>query len=152
MTSKVLWGEGLFLRPQHFQQQDQYHEHRLNESIKAVHPYAWGVHQLQVDRDALANNTLRILELSLRFQDGELFDAPGLDEMPDPVDLSQLLQSQQTVTYNAALTNLERAKGTLLQQEDIAVKRTEDDKHLPLIELVKDEAARDAKAVYDSYK
>lgn len=103
MTSKVLWGEGLFLRPQHFQQQDQYHEHRLHESVKSVHPYAWGVNAIQIDRDALGNNALRILELSLRFQDGELFDAPGADELPDPVDLGQLLQSQQTVTYYAAL-------------------------------------------------
>ena len=103
MTSKVLWGEGLFLRPQHFQRQDQYHEHRLNESVKAIHPYAWGVNQIQVDRDALANNALRILELSLRFQDGELYDAPGADDLPDPVDLSELLQAQQTVTYYAAL-------------------------------------------------
>jgi type VI secretion system protein ImpJ len=103
MTSKVLWGEGLFLRPQHFQQQDQYHEHRLNASVKVVHPYTWGVNQLQVDREALASNGLRILELSLRFQDGELYDAPGADELPDTVDLSQLLQSQQSVTYYAAL-------------------------------------------------
>ncbi|MDM5178100.1 type VI secretion system baseplate subunit TssK [Massilia sp. CCM 8695] len=103
MSSKVLWGEGLFLRPQHFQQQDQYHEHRLHESVKAVHPYAWGVNQLQVDRDALANNALRVLELSLRFQDGELVDAPGADALPETVDLSQLLQSQQTVTFYAAL-------------------------------------------------
>jgi type VI secretion system protein ImpJ len=103
MTSKVLWGEGLFLRPQHFQQQDRYHEHRLHESLKTVHPYAWGVNQLQVDRDALSNNTLRILELSLRFQDGELYDAPSADDLPETVDLSQLLQSQQTVTYYAAL-------------------------------------------------
>ncbi len=55
-------------------------------------------------------------------------------------------------TYNAALTNLERAKGTLLQQEEIGVRRTEDDRHLPLIELVKDEATAQAKAVYDIYK
>ncbi|WP_426212232.1 type VI secretion system baseplate subunit TssK [Massilia sp. TWP1-3-3] len=103
MTSKVLWGEGLFLRPQHFQQQDQYHEHRLNESVKAIHPYAWGVNTLQVDRDALSNNALRVMELSLRFQDGELYDAPGADELPDTVDLSELLQSQQTVTFYAAL-------------------------------------------------
>ena len=27
MSSKILWGEGLFLRPQHFQQQDRYHEY-----------------------------------------------------------------------------------------------------------------------------
>jgi type VI secretion system protein ImpJ len=103
MTSKVLWGEGLLLRPQHFQRQDQYHEHRLNEGIKAVHPYAWGVEQLQVDRDALANNVLRILEVSLRFQDGELYDAPGADALPETVDLSLLQPSQQSVTYYAAL-------------------------------------------------
>jgi outer membrane protein TolC len=55
-------------------------------------------------------------------------------------------------TYNAALTNLERAKGTLLQQENISARRVEDDQHLPLIQLVKDEAALEAKAVYESYK
>lgn len=54
--------------------------------------------------------------------------------------------------YNAALTNLERAKGTLLQQENIDVVRGEDDRHLPLIQMVKDEAAADARAVYDTYK
>ena len=48
MASKVLWGEGLFLRPQHFQQQDRYHEHRLHRSVKAVHPYAWGVDRLSI--------------------------------------------------------------------------------------------------------
>jgi type VI secretion system protein ImpJ len=86
-------GRGLLLRPQHFQRQDQYHEQRLHKSIKAVHPYAWGVERLQVDRDALASNVLRILDLALRFQDGELVDAPGVDALPDTVDLS-LLQQQ----------------------------------------------------------
>ncbi|MYM70427.1 type VI secretion system baseplate subunit TssK [Pseudoduganella sp. FT55W] len=103
MSSKILWGEGLFLRPQHFQQQDRYHEQRLHQSVLALHPYAWGVNQLQVDRDALANHSLRVLELSLRFQDGEFYDAPGADDLPDAVDLAQLPQSQQTVTYYAAL-------------------------------------------------
>lgn len=55
-------------------------------------------------------------------------------------------------TYNTALTNLERAKGTLLQSEDITVQRTEDDDRLPIIELIKNEAAGNAKAVYESYK
>lgn len=103
MSSKILWGEGLFLRPQHFQQQDRYHEQRLHQSVQALHPYAWGVNQLQVDRDALANNSLRVMELSLRFQDGEFYDAPGADDLPDAVDLSQLPQSQQAITYYAAL-------------------------------------------------
>jgi type VI secretion system protein ImpJ len=103
MTSKVLWGEGLLLRPQHFQQQDQYHERRLHESLRVTHPYAWGVNLLKVDQDALANNVLRLLELSLRFQDGELVDAPSSDALPASVDLSSLLQNQQSITFYAAL-------------------------------------------------
>jgi hypothetical protein len=39
-----------------------------------------------------------------------------------------------------------------LQQENISARRIEDDRHLPLIQLVKDEAALQAKAVYESYK
>ena len=103
VANKLLWGEGLFLRPQHFQQQDLYHEQRLHESVKALHPYAWGVSQLQIDRDALGNNTLRLLELALVFQDGEIFNAAGADQLPDEVDLSNLPASQQTVTFYAAL-------------------------------------------------
>jgi type VI secretion system protein ImpJ len=106
MTSKVLWGEGLFLRPHHFQQQDQYHEHRLHECVKLVHPYAWGVNELKVDQEALASNVLRILGLSVRFQDGELYDAPGIDDLPGTVDLSQLQPSQQGITYYLALPAL----------------------------------------------
>jgi type VI secretion system protein ImpJ len=103
MASKVLWGEGLFLRPQHFQQQDRYHEHRLHRSVKAVHPYAWGVDRLSIDMEALAHNTLRLLELSLVLPDGELIEAPGHDNLPEAIDLGQLAQSQHSVTWYAAL-------------------------------------------------
>lgn len=109
-VSKVLWGEGLFLRPQHFQQQDQYHEHRLHESVKALHPYAWGVAHLNVDREALASNTLHVLELSLIFQDGEIFNAPGQDDVPEPVDLGEL-DPGPTVTFYAALPALKHFGG-----------------------------------------
>lgn len=103
MTSKVLWGEGLFLRPQHFQQQDRYHEHRLHETATALHPFAWGVNNVQWDRDALANNTLRALELSLVFQDGEIYKAPQADLLPDAVDLGAIAPSHQRITFYAAL-------------------------------------------------
>ncbi|MFK3739278.1 type VI secretion system baseplate subunit TssK [Massilia sp. TN1-12] len=119
MSSKVLWGEGLLLRPQHFQRQDQYHEHRLHRSIHAVHPYAWGVERLQVDRDALASGVLRILDLALRFQDGELVDAPGMDDLPDTIDLGQQGQQQQpslqAITYYAALPGLKPFSGNFAQ-------------------------------------
>ncbi|MCS0583002.1 type VI secretion system baseplate subunit TssK [Massilia pinisoli] len=115
MSGKILWGEGLLLRPQHFQRQDQYHEHRLHKTIHTLQPYAWGVEKLDVDRDALASNVLRILALSLRFQDGEWVDAPASDELPASIDLSQLPQGQQQVTYYAALPALKPFGGNVGQ-------------------------------------
>ena len=103
MSSKVLWGEGLFLRPQHFQQQDLYHEERLNDGVLAANPYAWGLLQLEIDRDALASGSLRLLTLALRFRDGETVQAPAQDALPPPIDLTQLPPNQQNVTYYAAL-------------------------------------------------
>lgn len=110
-NSKVLWGEGLFLRPQHFQQQDQYHEFRLNERAQALQPYSWGVLKLQVDEDALVNNTLNLLKLSLIFQDGEIVKAPANDHLPDAVDLSNIPLSQRTITYYVALPMMKDFNG-----------------------------------------
>ncbi len=101
--AKVLWGEGLFLRPQHFQQQDNYHEHRLHMTAMALHAYSWGVLNMECDKNALINNTLRILELSLIFQDGEIVNAPSLDDLPASIDLSEIPLSQQSITYYIAL-------------------------------------------------
>ena len=115
MSAKVLWGEGLFLRPHHFQQQDQYHEQRLHASLRAVHPFAWGVQHLDVDSEALATGKLRILQLSLRFPDGELVDAPGEDVLPASVDLDPDLPAGQAITYYAALPALKPFGGNFGQ-------------------------------------
>ena len=106
MPSKVLWGEGLFLRPQHFQQQDRYHEARLNQTACALHPYCWGVRRLSIDLDALRHDVLRIDELSLLFPDGEVYRAPGGDPLPLPVRLCELPDAPQSVTFHAALPSL----------------------------------------------
>jgi type VI secretion system protein ImpJ len=94
---KPLWGEGLFLRPQNFQQQDAYHEHRLDYAIKALHPYSWGLQSINVDRDALANRSLRITELSVIFPDGEQLSAPHQDDLPPPLALGDLDIGDSTI-------------------------------------------------------
>ena len=113
MAAKVLWGEGLFLRPRHFQRQDQYHEMRLHHPASALHPYLWGVAHMEWDLAALKTGTLRLQALSAIFRDGEVFDAmgdgaPGGDALPPPVDLEALPPSLQEVAYCAALPVLNR--------------------------------------------
>jgi len=106
MPSRVLWDEGLFLRPQHFQQQERYHEARLNQTACALHPYCWGVRKLTVDLDALRNDVLRIEALSLLFPEGEIYRAPDGDLLPPQVRLADLPPDLQSVTYHAALPAL----------------------------------------------
>jgi type VI secretion system protein ImpJ len=104
--AKVLWGEGLFLRPQHFQQQDHYHEARLQRTAHALHPYLWGVQAVEWDSAALKANVLRLHALSAIFRDGEMSDAPASDPLPPAVDLGTLPPSVQEITYYAALPAL----------------------------------------------
>jgi type VI secretion system protein ImpJ len=102
-SSKVLWGEGLFLRPQHFQQQDAYHEWRLAEMARAFNLYPWGVRRVKVDTDALQSNVLRLVELQAIFPDGEIFNAPAEDELPPPVSLTDVPMGSSELVIHAAL-------------------------------------------------
>lgn len=102
-TSKVLWGEGLFLRPQHFQQQDAYHESRLHHAALSLHPYYWGVRCLSFDLDALASGMLRATQLSVIFPDGEPYCAPGADRLPPAIALDSLPSGQTEFTFYLAL-------------------------------------------------
>ena len=110
-SSKLLWGEGLFLRPQHFQRQDAYHEWRLAEVSGALHPYAWGLRRCKVDVDALTNGVLRFVELGLIFPDGELFSAPQEDDLPAPVSLESIPAGTSELVFHAVLPQM-RANGS----------------------------------------
>ena len=110
-SAKLLWGEGLFLRPQHFQQQDAYHEARLFESIRAIQPFNWGVRSLRIDADSLGANLLRLSELSLVFPDGTLYTAPLADELPQPVALDTLPEGVGEFTFFLALHPLRETGG-----------------------------------------
>jgi type VI secretion system protein ImpJ len=102
-AAKVLWGEGLFLRPQHFQRQDAYHEARLHSTAQSLHPYYWGVRSVKFDLDALENGMLRASELTLIFPDGELYSAPQSDTLPPPIALDTLKAGQNEITFYLVL-------------------------------------------------
>lgn len=81
---KVLWGEGILLTPQHFQQWDRYHDHLLHERLRTLCPNHWGVRNLEIDKEALLGAELRVTACSGVFGDGVFFEAPGRDLAPPP--------------------------------------------------------------------
>ena len=44
----------MFLRPQHFQQQERYLESVLERRTMPLRPHAWGITQLTINEDLLA--------------------------------------------------------------------------------------------------
>ncbi|MBS8268251.1 type VI secretion system baseplate subunit TssK [Halomonas litopenaei] len=88
--NRVMWSEGMFLQPQHFQYQDEFHQHQLGEASTRSGPFNWGVQALEVDLDELAHGRLKLSRLKMVFADGTLFDAPQHDPLPPARDLGEL--------------------------------------------------------------
>ncbi|MDQ2137171.1 type VI secretion system baseplate subunit TssK [Alcaligenaceae bacterium B3P038] len=81
-NNKVVWSEGMFLRPQHFQQFERYLEHRLQARTVAQQSFFWGFSALEIDIDALAIGKLVLRRAQGVFPDGTPFDFAGLDQAP----------------------------------------------------------------------
>ena len=103
VASKIMWSEGLTLGPQHFQCQDLYHETRLQRMTSALNPYCWGVRLVQWDLDGLEHGRLGADAMSVIFPDGDIYDAPTVDLLPEPIDLSGLPANLDTFTFCIAL-------------------------------------------------
>ncbi|MFQ5571707.1 MAG: type VI secretion system baseplate subunit TssK [Rhodothermales bacterium] len=81
---RVVWFEGMTLDPHHFQQWDRYNQGVLNARIRALAGFDWGVSQLEIDRERLANGELVIVRGKGSMPDGLTFDMPESDEVPTP--------------------------------------------------------------------
>lgn len=84
-TNPVIWSEGLFLKPHHFQQQDRYIAHIVSASRHLGIPYPWGMRRLRFDQDALALGTLSLVEVVGALPDSTPIDAPASDPLPAPI-------------------------------------------------------------------
>ena len=52
--SRVVWSEGMFLRPQHFQQAERFREFSQHQRGLASEGHFWGFHTLVLDATSLA--------------------------------------------------------------------------------------------------
>ena len=117
--NKVIWSEGLFLRPQLFQQQERYLEHYAHKRSAALSPFFWGFHQFAIDTEALALGKLVVSGVAGIFQDGTPFEAPGHAALPAPLalqheHLDQIIYLAVPIrTPNAEETNFEDGADSL---------------------------------------
>jgi type VI secretion system protein ImpJ len=78
----VVWTKGMFLTPQHFQTQDQFFREAMQFRFTASAYANWGMTELELDSEALANGLFRVSRAAGIMPDGEPFDMPETDEPP----------------------------------------------------------------------
>jgi len=87
--NKVVWTEGLFLQPQHLQQQERYFERLVRTSTGGLRPFAYGLTQLELDTDLLTLGQFAVRTIAGILPDGTPFSAPGDVDHPRPLDLPE---------------------------------------------------------------
>lgn len=89
MYDKVVWSEGLFLRPQLFQQQERYLEHFAHCRAASLSPFYWGFGHYEIDTDALGLGRILLRSAQGVFRDGTPFDISGHTCSPVPLAVTQ---------------------------------------------------------------
>ena len=82
VTDKPLWFEGMFVRPQHFQQYDRWIENLVERRAAALRQHGWGLSSLAFDAELLALGRLSLTSCSGVMPDGTIIDIPN--SMPPP--------------------------------------------------------------------
>jgi type VI secretion system protein ImpJ len=95
--NKVVWTEGMFLQPQHFQQHDRYLEHQLKQRLSAGLGYGWGFVSLSLDEAALALGKLSLNSAQGVLPDGTAFAIPGNDAAPAAIDIPTDARNEKVV-------------------------------------------------------
>jgi type VI secretion system protein ImpJ len=104
LPRKPLWLDGLFLEPNHLQQQDRYHERLLAARAATLRAHSWGILECAIDPQALQSGELRVLRLRAVLPDGTLLDVgEGLDDSLPPRAIEGLRAANAQVDIYAAL-------------------------------------------------
>lgn len=106
------------LDPHHFQQSDRYYHSTLQARIRSLTPFYWGLTQLEVDRERLANGELALVRCSGVLPDGQVFDTPEHDDLPAPRSIGDVFRPTDDRLAVYLATPIERPDGGNIQLQD----------------------------------
>jgi type VI secretion system protein ImpJ len=133
--NKVLWTEGLFIKPAHFQQNDRYFESYINKVRQLSGSYAWGFDELTIDSQLLDQGKIAIRSASGIMPDGTPFNIPEEDPAPAPIDLKEgvinqpvylclpIRSTEVEVFYPDSEKGLQRYTSKTVEANDVSTNR-----------------------------
>jgi len=95
--NRIIWSEGTFLQPQHFQQHDRHIDAQVELRTRSMRPYSWGFLELAIDESLLELGKLGLRTARGVLPDGTPFDCPARDPLPPPMDVPATLRDSLVV-------------------------------------------------------
>ena len=90
--NRIIWSEGTFLQPQHFQQHDRHLEGQLEQRARALRAHGYGFLEIALDESLLELGKLALRSTRGVLPDGTPFDCPARDPLPPPMDVPATLR------------------------------------------------------------
>jgi type VI secretion system protein ImpJ len=95
--NRVIWREGLFIKPQHFQQQQRHSEYALHARLSALSDYFYGLQSLAINEDYLGFGRIALVGATGILPDGTVFNIPNDDMLPAPLEITDASVANQKV-------------------------------------------------------
>jgi type VI secretion system protein ImpJ len=90
LLSRVVWSEGMYLGPHHFQVQSRYFEDSIQFAASSLWFACHGLAGVELDADALQNGTVSLLHARGILPDGLIFNMPESDPLPPARSIADL--------------------------------------------------------------
>ncbi|MFD1200026.1 type VI secretion system baseplate subunit TssK [Brucella gallinifaecis] len=88
-ADKLVWNEGMFLRPHHFQQAENYLETYVRNWGQAHTGYFWGFLNVEMDQELLRQGKIALHAASGIMPDGTPFCFSGAQQAPSPLNIAE---------------------------------------------------------------
>ncbi len=95
--NRVIWREGLFIKPQHFQQQQRHSDYALHARLSALSDYFYGLQSLAINEDYLGFGRIALVGATGILPDGTVFNIPNDDVLPTPLEITDASVANQKV-------------------------------------------------------
>lgn len=99
--NRVIWREGLFIKPQHFQQQQRHQDYITESILKSYISHFWGLSSLILSDELYSLGRIGIKEASGVMPDGTIFSMPHQDILPQPIDIKNISDGDNNIVYLA---------------------------------------------------
>jgi len=87
----------MFLRPQHFQQQDRYTDSLVRSRTEPLRPYPWGLTEMKIDQDLASLGKFAAERCVGLLPDGQPFATP--DDQPPPSPIEVPADARDAIVY-----------------------------------------------------